>query len=318
MSLQKYQTDHLGHPFEQMTFQFSNDYEGEVVATLVRRKSEQPTQKAVLYIHGFVDYFFQTEMAERFNTAGFHFYALDLRKYGRSHRPHQKWYNMHALNEYDAEIRAALNQIQAEGNQQVVLAGHSTGGLIVTSFSARYPEHALVKAIWANSPFYNFNMPKLKRSLALPHLVKLGHYLPDLEFPSSLNRWYVTSLHHSLKGEWDFNLDWKKKTMPWVRLSFIRAIYLAQEPIYKGLSLPVPALIMHATRTTNPRRWGKDAQSSDIILDVKDIVKETQKMQGDIELYAVEDGLHDLVLSRKDVREQVYQKLFAWLDSKLN
>ncbi len=45
------------------------------------QKSPQNTQKAVLYIHGFIDYFFQTEMAEQFNQHGYDFYALDLRKY---------------------------------------------------------------------------------------------------------------------------------------------------------------------------------------------------------------------------------------------
>ena len=80
-----YQPDILGAGYEQATLDLPNDYEGQVVATLVRKKAAEPTKKAVLYIHGFIDYFFQTEMAERFNEQGFDFYALDLRKYGRSY-----------------------------------------------------------------------------------------------------------------------------------------------------------------------------------------------------------------------------------------
>ena len=95
-----YQPDILGTDYEQATLNFPDDYEGKVVATLIRKKAAQPTKKAVLYIHGFIDYFFQTEMAERFNQHGFDFYALDLRKYGRSILPHQNiitsmtWLNM--------------------------------------------------------------------------------------------------------------------------------------------------------------------------------------------------------------------------------
>ena len=74
-----YQPDILGTGYEQATLNFPDDYEGKVVATLIRKKAAQPTKKAVLYIHGFIDYFFQTEMAERFNQHGFDFYALDLR-----------------------------------------------------------------------------------------------------------------------------------------------------------------------------------------------------------------------------------------------
>ena len=92
-----YQPDVLGEGYEQLKLSFPDDYEGTVCATLVRKKAPQNTQKAVLYIHGFIDYFFQTEMAEQFNQHGYDFYALDLRKYGRSHLSHQKYYNVHDL-----------------------------------------------------------------------------------------------------------------------------------------------------------------------------------------------------------------------------
>ncbi|MBP7974971.1 MAG: alpha/beta hydrolase, partial [Acinetobacter sp.] len=84
-----YQPDILGNGYQQLTLNFADDYDGKVVATLVRKKAAQATKKAVLYVHGFADYFFQKEMAEQFNQHGYDFYALDLRKYGRSKLPHQ-------------------------------------------------------------------------------------------------------------------------------------------------------------------------------------------------------------------------------------
>lgn len=222
-----YQLDILGSGYEQATLNFPDDYEGQVTATLVRKKAQQPTRKAVLYIHGFIDYFFQTEMAEQFNQHGFDFYALDLRKYGRSHLPHQKYYNVREIAEYDAEITQALDIIGAEGHDAVLLSGHSTGGLTTTLYAAHHPDHPLIKALWVNSPFYDFNMNPIKKKLGLPNLSRVGKICPDLEFPSELNKWYVTSLHKNLKGEWYFNLEWKKTTYPWVRLSFVRAIFEA-------------------------------------------------------------------------------------------
>ncbi len=50
---QTYVPDILGTGYEQLTLSFPDDYEGKVVATLVRKKAAQSTQKAVLYIHGF-------------------------------------------------------------------------------------------------------------------------------------------------------------------------------------------------------------------------------------------------------------------------
>lgn len=308
-----YQVDILGSGYEQATLNFPDDYEGQVIATLVRKKAAQTTNKAVLYIHGFIDYFFQTEMAEQFNQHGFNFYALDLRKYGRSHLPHQKYYNVREIAEYDAEISQALDIIGAEGHEAILLCGHSTGGLTTTLYAAHHPDHPLIKALWVNSPFYDFNMNPIKKKLGLPNISRVGKICPDLEFPSELNKWYVTSLHKSLKGEWDFNLEWKKATYPLVRLSFVRAIFEAQKEIHRGVTLKVPALVMHSDQTKNPKKWHKYAQSSDLILDVKHIDKYAKKINGDVTICEIKNGLHDLVLSEKSVRENVYQQLFEWL-----
>ena len=318
MTIQKseYQPDVLGTGYEQLTLNFPDDYEGKVIATLVRKKATQATKKAVLYIHGFIDYFFQTEMAEQFNVHGYDFYALDLRKYGRSHLPHQKYYYVLNLNEYDAEITEALKIIGNEGHDHVVLSGHSTGGLTTTLYVAHHPNHPLIKALWCNSPFYNFNMPAWKEKFALPRLSALGGHFPNLRFPSELNKWYVTSLHKSLKGEWDFSLEWKKPSYPKVYLSFVHAIYEAQKEIHSGTQISVPTLVMHSHQTKNPRKFNKDAQTSDVILSVKGIEKYAKKLEGDVTIMTIKNGLHDLVLSAPPVRAEVYTKLFTWLQQK--
>ncbi|WP_445116075.1 alpha/beta hydrolase [Acinetobacter sp. WZC-1] len=244
-----YQTDLLGPAYEQRTLSFPDDYEGQVIATLVRKKADGPTQKAVLYIHGFIDYFFQTEMAEQFNRQGYDFYALDLRKYERSHLPHQKFFNVRKLNEYDAEISQALEIIAEEDHHSVLLCGHSTGGLTTTLYAAHHPDHPLIKALWVNSPFYDFNMNIPKKKLGLPCLNQLGKYCPDLKFP---------------------------------------------------------------------RKWNQDAQTSDVILEVKDIIKYAGKLQGDVNVMTIKNGLHDLVLSAPEVRKQVYHNLFEWLNQKIS
>ena len=315
-SAPQYQADILGEGYEQATLNFPDDYEGKVTATLIRKKASQSTNKAVLYIHGFIDYFFQTEMAEQFNQHGFDFYALDLRKYGRSILPHQKYYNIREIAEYDAEITQALDIIGAEHHENVLLCGHSTGGLTTTLYVAHHPNHPLIKALWVNSPFYDFNMNPIKRAVGVPSLSRLAQKFPNLQFPSELNKWYAASLHKDLKGEWDFNLDWKKSSYPKVRISFIRAIYEAQKEIHQGVRVDVPVLVMHSHQTKNPRKWSKDAQSSDVILDVKDIQKYAKKIQGDVTIREIPNGLHDLVLSEKTVREGVYQQLFSWLETK--
>ena len=60
-----------------------------------------------------------------------------------------------------------------------------------------------------------------------------------------------------------------------------------------------------------------DAQTSDVILDVKDILKYSNKIQGSVTVMTIQNGLHDLVLSAPPVRAEVYEKLFRWLDSNI-
>ncbi|ENX63353.1 MULTISPECIES: alpha/beta hydrolase [Acinetobacter] len=316
-NLYEYQTDMLGEDYQQLTLNFADDYDGKVVATLVRKKAAEATKKAVLYIHGFADYFFQKEMAEQFNQHGYDFYALDLRKYGRSKLPHQKLYYVLDLREYDAEISKALEVISQENHNQVVLAGHSTGGLIATLYAAHYPDHRLIKAVWNNSPFYDFYKSVIEKKVGIPLLSEVGKRLPNAKFPSGLNPWYTPSLHKDFYGEWDFNLDWKPKTMPFVHLSFVTAIHEAQKEIHQGVTLNVPTLIMHSHQSKFPKKWGIDAQQSDVILDVNDMTQNAKKMKGDVQTLSIQNGLHDLVLSAPSVREQVYQQLFAWLAEKI-
>lgn len=312
-----YQPDILGNGYQQLTLNFADDYDGKVVATLVRKKAAQSTKKAVLYVHGFNDYFFQKEMAEQFNQHGYDFYALDLRKYGRSKLPHQTLYYVRDLREYDAEISKSLEIISQENHNQVLLAGHSTGGLITTLYAAHYPDHRLVKALWANSPFYDFFKSIIEKKVGIPLLSEFGKRFPNAKFPSGLNPWYVPSLHKKFHGEWEFNLEWKPESMPFVQLCFVHAIHEAQKEIHKGITLNIPTLIMHSHQSKYPKKWGIDAQQSDVILDVKDMTNNAKKMKGDIQTLSVHNGLHDLVLSAPPVREKVYQDLFAWLEQKM-
>ena len=124
--------DPLLEGFEAKTLEFPADYDGAVVATLVRLPVGGAPRGAVLYVHGFVDYFFQRHMALRFAQEGYAFYALDLRKHGRSLLPHQHPCFCKRIDEYYPEITRALEEI----GEPALLAGHSTGGLVCSLYAA--------------------------------------------------------------------------------------------------------------------------------------------------------------------------------------
>src|SRR6202042_2684456 len=70
-------------------------------------------QGAVLYVHGFTDYFFQRELADFFAARGLRFYALDLRKCGRARKPGQTAHYVSDLALYDKELDRALEIVTA-------------------------------------------------------------------------------------------------------------------------------------------------------------------------------------------------------------
>lgn len=298
--------------FEQRSLNFSDDYEGKVVAILIRKFCKNPTDKAVLYIHGFNDYFFQSEMAEKFNQNDFDFYALDLRKYGRSWLPHQKFNNVRSLNEYNAEITRAIEIIIDEKHDKVTLIGHSTGGLILTNYCANH-HFPQLSALILNSPFYDFNLKRLKKHLAIPLGAYLGKLNPNTPVSGGFNELYGKGLHKSALGEWDYRLDWKPHIPPKVNLGFINAIFTAQQKIKKGITIKIPVLLLHSNRSTNPKDMSEDVYTSDIILNVKHIHQGGKNIHGNITEIAVQEGMHDLALSRKLPREKFYQEVFKFL-----
>ncbi|WP_258399654.1 hypothetical protein [Arcanobacterium haemolyticum] len=91
--------DILGVGFSYTTLELHPDEQGEAYATLIRylpqedqEAGERPDPAfAFIAIHGWNDYFYQTELARTITSLGGQFYAIDLRRYGRSHREGQLW-----------------------------------------------------------------------------------------------------------------------------------------------------------------------------------------------------------------------------------
>ena len=123
--------DLLGAPYTRETLPLRPDDEGEVVATLVHRPAETPDGKAVLHVHGFCDYFFQTGRPTSGSRNGYDFYALDLRKYGRSLRAapdaQLRRRPAHVLRGARPRLRSGCRR----EHDHVVFSAHSTGGLTV-------------------------------------------------------------------------------------------------------------------------------------------------------------------------------------------
>jgi alpha-beta hydrolase superfamily lysophospholipase len=300
------------------TLKLQPDYEGEVVATLIEKKAKKETTKALLYLHGFNDYFFQEHFAEWANTQGLNFYALELRKYGRSILPHQKPNDFRDIREYFEEIDQAIAFIrEKEKNTKLVLVGHSTGGLITSLYAHDHSDDNLIDALILNSPFFEFNVPALLKKTFIPLMVKLGSMFPGLPSPVGLDTGYGYSLHKSHQGEWDYDLTLKPDAGFRIHASWIRGIYHAQKELQQGLDIHCPVLVMHSAKSIKPGNYKPEMQEADAVLNVDDIKRYAHVLGEKVETASIEGGLHDLLLSKKPVREKVLQTMEAFLKKHL-
>lgn len=314
--LAQYKPDILGSEFLYKQFKMPNDYEGEVISTLIKRiPSDSTSHQAILYIHGFNDYFFQVEMANRFDSAGYHFYAVDLRKYGRSILPHQYLFNVRNLSEYFADIDSALYTIKKEGHNSIYLMGHSTGGLIAATYAdaAAQQNQLGFEKILLNSPFLEINQSWFKKSVLIPLVSIWAKWFPNTLINQGTSTAYAESLLKTHQGEWEFSTDWKMNQSPAVTSSWIRAIHTAQKRIHRGLSIPIPILVLHSDKTIDGNLWSPAFQTGDAVLNVNDIAKYAPLLGPLVTDLPIANGVHDLILSSPEVRGKAYQSFFQFL-----
>lgn len=314
----QYDEDVLKNGFEKMTIIQPDDFEGKVTATLIRKRGFSKATRAILCIHGFNDYFFQDVIADEFLKKGYHFYALDLRKYGRSIMLNQRANNARSLQEYYEDIDSALAVIKEEGSQEIVLYGHSTGGLIITLYASDRKTKKLFDVLICNSPFYDFNVPWIQKKTVIPILSFLGRLNPNIDLPIGFSKFYGKSLHKNDYGEWDYNLQWKPHVAPSINAGWINAIHDGHLKIANGITVDKPILVLHSNQSVNPKQWSEEMFEGDAILNVDDITEKSKCINSPYKNVIGFDGaMHDLVLSRKTVRNFVFETIFEWLGSNL-
>ena len=308
-------TDVLGAPYTAETIGFPPDDEGPVVATLVHRPADVESRRgprAVLHVHGFADYFFQSAYAEWWTARGYDFYALDLRQYGRSLLPHQTPNYVADLRDYFPELDSAWFRItERDGHDHVVLSAHSTGGLTVPLW-ANERRPALAGMV-LNSPWFDLHGSSLMRTLGTQALLRVGTRLPMRVVRRNVTGFYTRSLHHEHEGEWGFDLAWKPIMSFPVYAGWLRAIRLGHAELHAGLDVSCPVLVLTSGRSAMPTEMGEDVHQHDIVLDVDQIRRWSPALGRHVTCVGIEGARHDVVLSRSHVRERVYDELERWV-----
>ncbi|GAA1978699.1 alpha/beta hydrolase [Nocardioides panacihumi] len=305
--------DILGAPYTAETIPLTDDEEGQVVATLVKRPATGTTHGAVLHVHGFSDYFFQTGLAEWWTGRGYDFYALDLRKYGRSLLAHQTPNYVTDLATYHEELDAAWQRItERDGHDRVVVTAHSTGGLTTPLWADVRKPPELVGMV-LNSPWFDMQGSTMLRVVGTPVINRLGARLPKFNIRRHVSGVYARSLHRDHAGEWDFDLQLKPLTSFPVYAGWLRAIRTGHALLHAGLDVPAPVLVLSSDQTRWTAHLNEAAHTADLVLDVKQIRQWATAVGKHVTYIAIPGARHDVVLSRPDVRERAYGEIATWM-----
>ena len=332
-------SDVLGDEFEQLTLPLGTDAEGEVVATLIRAlpaervaptrwermlrrlrgvPSDEPPPLLddvdVLYVHGWSDYFFQKRLARFWTARGARFYALDLRKYGRSLRAGQTAGYIANLATYDEDIAAALEVMNqsATSPRRLLLLGHSTGGLVLSLWASRHPNVA--DALILNSPWLELQLAPLRAAIA--PVVELQARLRPLDAAPQIDLGFYARAQAAVADPddpMDIDLAWRPTQSMSVHAGWLHAIMAGHRTVSEGLRLTVPVCVLLSARSALPTRWSDELTAADTVLVVDYIARAALKLGSSVTVERIDGALHDVFLSRKEARDDAYARLDRWV-----
>ena len=316
--------------YQQATVHLGEDAEGEIVATFVRKDPSKLTLQerwrrwhfsvrghrlAIMYVHGWNDYFYRRHASEYWESLGIPFYAVDLRKFGRSYRPYQTPGYIEDLHEYRLEFNALRDQIVKEQGKDVriLMIAHSQGGLSASLWvNTEHPHH--VEALALNSPWLELQGNRMFRLLSTPvvqmYRLRGGKTVMPMRDPG----FYARCIKRSTGGEWDY-LD--HPLNPGVefltRAGWMQAIYNGQDEIAKNLDIQIPVLVCTSDKSMMLQStWDEGMREADSVLDITAIRQAALHLGDVVALATIRGGLHDLSMSKPDARRKYFRIVTMW------
>jgi alpha-beta hydrolase superfamily lysophospholipase len=265
---------------------------------------KENNNKCILWIPGRNDYFFHYHFSSHFNN--YDIYAVMFKN--NHARRKNILHHIDNIKEHFIEIDEIYNKYNLNEYDEVILYGHSTGGLLCILYNEQNKKNKISKLI-LNSPFLKFKRHWIENIF----LNYIGWYLfdfipnIDLSFTTNKPNCYTLSLCNKYK----INKKYKSyHDVPVISSWIMNNMKHHYRITLNEIKILVPTLILYCDKSIN----NNFKEKGDSILNIKENLKQVSKLfdsvtclssldtsENLLHLKIIKDGVHDLLCSDGDI-----------------
>ena len=310
-------------PEEEKKFRSRIFYIGENKTKIViNYKYNRNNKKALIWIPGRNDYFYHYHLSNKLNNINF--YCIDLRYCGSSIEKGQIPHYCNNLEIYFEEIDLLFEEMIINKNyDEVILYGHSTGGLIsciYLDYNKKNGKNYKIDKLILNSPFLYIDLDYFSYFLANYIIYYISDYIPS--FDINMNYYKKNLFTDYIKKIMKIDINKKSHLELPIMSDWLSTVIYHQNRIKNNLiNIEIPILFFTSDKSVD----NLENEIGDNILNVDKICEIGKKLskKKNIFYFKIENALHDIFISNGDFNDiktplgKAYNLLKKFLDNNI-
>lgn len=259
----------------------------------VNYKKKLENTKCIIWLPGRNDYFFHYHFTNLYPD--YDIFALSMRN---NHNRRKDVYNhIDDLKEHFLEIDTVYEYFNINSYEEVILYGHSTGGLISILYNKFNKKNKISKMI-LNSPFLKFKRHWIENLF----LNWIGWFIFDFVPNINISFDIFKPNYYAINLSKRFKLNSMYKTFynaPVISSWLINIMKHQYKITNNKIKINVPTLIFYCDKS-----YEKHSDHGDSVLNIDENLKQVPKLFNNnslLSLHLIEDSMHDVLCAEGDV-----------------
>jgi len=264
-----------------------------------KHNSANSSRGVVILTHGILEHSGRYDhLVTKLNTQGYTVYSYDLRGHGQSYgiRGHISNFDSY-VDDLNRMVRLVQDDPELK-NVPIYLFGHSMGGLIVYLYVNKFQVSGVIEGVVLSAPGINIPLTFIQNA-KIKLAAVLRHILPHQYSGESIDRSLLTDDLEMIRKHREDKLILPDFTFS-LGVELIKASDEAKQFVLKNNELP-PIFFIQGDRDT--------------IIDAKSNIQTAKLITSEENILIVENGLHESLNSKLEVREGIMAKIVQFLHS---